>query len=157
MTPEDHELLTLTTEIVAAYAANTPLAAAELPRLIAIVHAGLRSAGAAKPEPAAPLVPAVPIRRSIGADFIVCLEDGRKMKMLRRYLATHHGLTPDAYRRRWGLPDDYPMIAPAYAAERSALAKTLGLGRKPVAAAAPPEAPAQAPARRVGGRRKRAS
>ena len=157
MTPEDHELLTLTTEIVAAYASNAPLAAAELPGLIATVHAALRRAGAAASEPAVPLVPAVPIRRSIGHDYLVCLEDGQKMKLLKRYLATHHGLTPDAYRRRWGLPDDYPMVAPAYAAQRSELAKILGLGRKPVAAPPPPEAPAQAPARRVGGRRKKAS
>jgi predicted transcriptional regulator len=155
MTPEDHELLTLTTEIVAAYASNAPLAATELPGLIATVYAALRRAGTAAPEPTQPLVPAVPIRRSIADTYLVCLEDGRKMKLLKRYLATHHGLTPDAYRRRWGLPDDYPMVAPAYAAQRSELAKTLGLGRK--SGAAIPVATASAfPARRTGGRRQRA-
>ena len=151
MTPEDHELLTLTTEIVAAYASNAPLAAADLPGLIATVHAALRRAGAAEPELAAPLVPAVPIRRSIGHDYVVCLEDGLKMKMLKRHLAAHHGLTPEAYRQRWGLRSDHPLVAPAHAAERSAIAKAIGLGRKPPGA--PPRiAVAPIPVRRTGGR-----
>jgi predicted transcriptional regulator len=131
MTSETSHLLALTTEIVVAYAASTPLAAAELPGLIATVHAALRSAGQTDPEPSWPLVPAVPINRSVGAHYLICLEDGRKMKMLRRYLATRHGLTPEAYRQRWGLPSDYPMVAPAYAAQRSAIAIAIGLGGRP--------------------------
>ena len=105
----------------------------------------------------------MPVKKSIGTDHLVCLEDGRKVKILKRYLATRYNLTPDQYRQRWGLPKDYPMVAPAYAARRSAMAKEFGLGRKPAAAAAaPPPTPEPTPAapeppRRVGGRRKKAA
>ena len=100
----------------------------------------------------------MPIKKSIGTDYLICLEDGRKVKMLKRYLAVRYNLTPEQYRQRWGLPASYPMVAPAYAARRSELAKQLGLGRK-FAAAVPAPAPlaippAPGPQRRVGGRRK---
>ena len=100
--------------------------------------------------------PAVPIKKSIGTDYIICLEDGKKLKMLKRHLATRYNMTPDDYRRRWGLAADYPMVAPAYAAQRSALAKEIGLGRKPVVEVRAPEpAPAaKGPRRKVVGRRK---
>jgi len=128
---EQRGLLDLTTEIVAAYAGHNAVAMNDLPGLIAQVFKALRGAGAVEPEPpAATLVPAVPVKKSVMPDFIVCLEDGKKLKMLKRHLAVHYNLTPAAYRQRWGLPADYPMVAPAYAAQRSSLAKALGLGRK---------------------------
>ncbi len=118
---------------------------AELPALIDRVFqslAGIATGSAATPE-AAP-TPAVPVKKSVFADYIVCLEDGKKLKMLKRHLMTSYGLTPDAYRARWGLPSSYPMVAPSYAEKRSTLAKTIGLGRKPgvhvVAAETQPQA-----------------
>ena len=135
-----HELLGLTTEIVAAYAGHNAVATGELPGLIGTVYEALRSAGAVEAEkPAEALVPAVPIKKSVMPEFIVCLEDGKKLKMLKRHLATRYNMTPAAYRQRWGLPNDYPMVAPAYAAQRSTLAKSIGLGRKPVETAPEPE------------------
>src|SRR5690349_10301803 len=155
------ELLSLTTTIVAAYAGSHTLATGELPELIKSVYAALRSAGAVEVEkPVEALVPAVPVKKSVLPEFIVCLEDGRKLKTLKRHLARSYNMTPAAYRQRWGLPADYPMVAPAYAAQRSAMAKNIGLGRKPVEAASAPEpepepAPAAAqPARRVAVGRK---
>ena len=122
-----HGLLGLTTEIVAAYAGHNAVATGELPGLIGTVYEALRSAGAVEAEkPAEALVPAVPIKKSVTPDYIVCLEDGKKLKMLKRHLATSYDMTPAAYRQRWGLPNDYPMVAPAYAAQRSALAKRSG-------------------------------
>jgi predicted transcriptional regulator len=159
---ERQELLSLTAEIVASFAGNNAVAVGDLPAVIATVFRALRGAGEPEAEkPAEAPVPAVPVKKSIGTDHLVCLEDGRKVTMLKRYLATRYNLTPDQYRQRWGLPRDYPMVAPAYAARRSALAKEFGLGRKP-AAAAPPPTPEPAPAapeppRRVGGRRKKAA
>jgi predicted transcriptional regulator len=165
-TTSRNELLSLTCEIVASFVSNNTVATADIPALIRSVFGTLSSAS--QPEapqtPEAP-TPAVPINRSIRPDYIVCLEDGRKMKMLKRYLAKRYDMTPQDYRRRWGLPPDYPMVAPAYAERRSALAKSLGLGRKPAATPAPeppPPAPRQAEAApasrarpaRVGGRRK---
>jgi predicted transcriptional regulator len=150
------ELLSLTTEIVASFAGNNAVAIVDLPALISSVFATLRDAGTEKVEQAveAP-VPAVPVKRSIHNEFIVCLEDGKKLKMLKRHLSSRYNMTPDDYRKRWGLPKDYPMVAPAYAAQRSALAKEIGLGRKaaPAPRAAEP-APAK-PMRRAGGRRKK--
>jgi predicted transcriptional regulator len=100
----------------------------------------------------------VPVKRSIGTDFLVCLEDGEKVKMLKRHLAARHGLTPDEYRHRWGLAKDYPMVPPAYAAQRSAMAKRIGLGRRPAAAPAPEPSPAAPePQRRAGGRKRKAA
>ncbi|CAK0743608.1 hypothetical protein CCP1ISM_170009 [Azospirillaceae bacterium] len=117
--------------IVAAYVSKNVIAVADLPALIRTVFAALAAAAAppAEPEAAAP-TPAVPVRKSVSADYIVCLEDGKKMKMLRRYLMSAYGLTPDQYRAKWNLPADYPMVAPNYAKTRSALAKSTGLGRR---------------------------
>ena len=161
---EDRQgLLKLTTDIVASFAGNNSVAAADLPSLISGVFVALRSAGTAvlEEKKEAP-VPAVPVKRSVQPDYIVCLEDGKKLKVLKRHLATRYNMTPDEYRQRWGLSRDYPMVAPAYAAQRSAMAKKIGLGRK---RAAPPAKPAPAKAksslaaakaapRRAGGRKK---
>ena len=123
-------LITLTADIVAAHVSNNSVSVSDLPLLIGNVHmalAGLSSATA----PAAILEPAVPIRNSIKKDHIVCLEDGKKLKMLKRHLMTHYGMTPDDYRTKWGLAADYPMVAPDYAETRRMLAKKIGLGRAP--------------------------
>ena len=124
--------------------------------MIASVFQALRTTGQSEPEKTVEtLTPAVPIKKSVQQNFIVCLEDGKKLKMLKRHLAGRYNMTPEDYRRRWGLAKDYPMVAPAYAAQRSALAREIGLGRKPAApVAAEPPAAKTAPARRVGGRRK---
>ncbi len=115
--------------MVASYLANNHLAASEIPALIASVHHALSTAAAGKSEePVAELHPAVSIKKSITADAIICLEDGRAFKSLKRHLRTQYGLSPDEYRSKWGLPVDYPMVAPNYAASRSALAKEMGLG-----------------------------
>ena len=124
-------LAEVTSEVVAAYVTKNHIQPNELPSLIASVHATLGSLNKA-PEPdvpAEPLNPAVPVKKSITEDYIISLEDGRKLKSMKRYLATL-GMTPDEYRAKWGLPKDYPMIAPAYAAKRSELAKNSGLGRR---------------------------
>ena len=118
-------------KIVSAYAKRNTLAADQLPTLIATVHAALASIeGGGPPAPAIAPEPAVPIRRSIQPDAITCLDCGFRGKMLKRHLMTAHQLTPDAYRVRWGLKDDYPMVAPSYAARRSEMAKSIGLGRR---------------------------
>ncbi len=122
------ELLEHTTKIVAAHVSHNPMPAADLPRLIATVHETLATLG---PEEAAPRPePAVPIKQSVKPEYIVCLDDGKKLKMLKRHLKATYNMTPDDYRKRWGLPSDYPMVAPTYAAVRSKLAKKIGLGRK---------------------------
>ncbi len=126
---QSRELLKLTSKIVAAHVSKNALAAADVPGLIATVHQALAMLG--REEAAAKPKPAVPIKKSIKADYIVCLEDGEKHKMLKRHLRTAHKLTPDAYRERWGLAGDYPLVAPKYAELRSKLAKKIGLGRKP--------------------------
>ena len=124
-------LVTLTADIVSAHVSNNSVAVSDLPMLISNVHGALSAlGGVTAPEPVA-LEPAVPIRNSVKRDFIVCLDDGKKLKMLRRHLMTHYGMTPDDYRAKWGLPADYPMVAPAYAEQRRELAKSIGLGRKP--------------------------
>ncbi len=123
------ELLRMTSDVVAAYVRNNPLPTTELSGVIQTVHsslAALNGAGQAAPEPAKP---AVSIRRSVTPDYIVCLEDGKKLKMLKRHLRTTYNMTPEEYRAKWGLPGDYPMVAPNYAKERSAHAKKIGLGR----------------------------
>lgn len=128
---DDTTLKTLTTRIVAAYVGHHSLPAAGLATLIKTVQAALRTLGQPAPVgPAEVRSPAVPIRRSVSTNAIVCLECGKAQKILRRHLAAAHDLTPEAYRARWGLPDEYPMTAPAYAAARSELAKAAGLGRK---------------------------
>jgi predicted transcriptional regulator len=121
------DLLTLTTQIVAAHVAGNQVHADEVPALINDVYGALATAGTPQAQEAQPKEPAVPIKRSIQHDYLVCLEDGAKLKVLTRYLR-RFSLTPDTYRAKWGLPRDYPVIAPAYAALRSALAKQLGLG-----------------------------
>ncbi|MFA5952883.1 MAG: MucR family transcriptional regulator [Hyphomicrobium sp.] len=135
------ELLDLTTSIVSAYVSNNNVQPADLVALIASTYSALAGLGSeAAPAPAAALIPAVPIRKSVTPDAIICLEDGKKFKSLKRHLNTSYGLTPEQYRVKWGLPADYPMVAPAYAEARSALAKSMGLGRK--AAAGPALKPA---------------
>ena len=123
-------LITLTADIVSAHVSNNSVAVSDLPSLIESVHGALtvlesKSAEEEKPEPA------VSIRSSIKPDYIVCLEDGKKLKMLKRHLMTSYGMTPDDYRKKWDLPSDYPMVAPNYAEQRRKLAKKIGLGRKP--------------------------
>src|SRR5829696_1286788 len=132
------ELLSLTVTIVASFAGHHTVAAGDLPAVSASVFRTLRGVGRVEPDkPAEAPAPAVPIRKSIGHELLVCLEDGKKLKMLKRHLATSYNLTPEQYQQRWGLPKDYPMVAPAYAARRSAMAKEIGLGRKPAAPPAP--------------------
>ena len=124
------ELLKLTTQIVSAYVGHNNLASGDLPALINSVRTALETASAPAVE-AAPvaLAPAVSIKKSVTPEYIVCLEDGKKLKMLKRHLASSYGMTPDEYRAKWGLPPDYPMVAPNYAKARSDLALKLGLGR----------------------------
>ena len=124
-------LVELTADIVAAYVSNHVVPVSELSTLIADVHAALgRIGGSAEPPPADKQKPAVNPKRSVHDDYIVCLEDGKKFKSLKRHLMTHYGLTPDQYRDKWNLDPSYPMVAPNYAAARSQLAKKMGLGRK---------------------------
>lgn len=133
---EQHsELLVLTTEIVAAHVSNNSVTAADLPALINSVYGALTNVGSGKMVAAERPQPAVPIKKSVTDDYIVCLEDGKKLKMLKRHLMSHYNMTPEQYRERWGLPTDYPMTAPNYAAARSNLAKKIGLGSKPRTAA----------------------
>lgn len=135
----DHgELLALTAEIVAAHLRNNAVAGNEVGNLIQSVFDTLRSLAADESAVSIELTPSVPIRRSITDDHIVCLEDGKKLKMLKRHLMTEHGLTPQAYRAKWGLRPDYPMVAPNYSVQRQTLAKQIGLGRTP---APPPPTP----------------
>ena len=137
------EHMTLTADIVAAYVSNNSIRTTELPALIHSVHASLlqAAAGPAETPAAAPKEPAVSIKKSVTNDHIVCLEDGKKFSSLKRHLAALHDLTPAAYRTKWRLPPDYPMVAPAYAAQRSTLAKQIGLGAS--RAAAKPTEPAK--------------
>jgi predicted transcriptional regulator len=129
---ENNEMLvTLTADIVAAHVSNNSVAVSDVAALIANVHGALAGLASPSAAPAAPLEPAVPIRLSVKRDYIVCLDDGKKLKMLKRHLMTHYGMTPDDYRAKWGLPADYPMVAPAYAETRRELAKAIGLGRAP--------------------------
>jgi predicted transcriptional regulator len=124
-------LITLTSDIVAAHVSNNNVEVDELPTLITNVFGALAGLGEAVPVVEKLPEPAVSIRASIKPDYIVCLEDGKKLKMLKRHLMTHYNLTPEQYRARWNLPADYPMVAPNYAEKRRELAKKIGLGRKP--------------------------
>ena len=126
----DDTLITLTADIVAAHVSNNSVAVNDLPQLILNVHTALSGIGGGKAAPEAKPEPKVPIRLSIKPDYIVCLEDGKKLKMLKRHLMTHYSMTPDQYRQKWGLNADYPMVAPNYAEQRRALAKAIGLGTK---------------------------
>jgi len=138
-------LLTLTADVVVAHVANNVVSVGDVPNLIQKVHGALSGLGGSKePEPVVQ-EPAVPIRASIKPDYVVCLEDGKKLKMLKRHLMTHYQMTPADYRTKWKLPADYPMVAPNYAAQRKELAVKIGLGRKRVAVAEPlPAKPARA-------------
>lgn len=125
------ELVGLTAEIVSAYVSNNTVVASDLPGLINDIHQALsRVSMNSAPAEREELKPAIPIKRSVTPDYIICLEDGKKFKSLKRHLLNRHGLSPEQYREKWNLPGDYPMVAPAYAAKRSALAKQMGLGRK---------------------------
>jgi predicted transcriptional regulator len=130
-TPSPPKLASYVAQIVAAYASHHEVTTEALPKLIQSVHAGLASLGSPPPAVTEALTPAVPIKKSVFADHILCLEDGKSFKTLKRHLEKDHGMTPQQYRERWGLPASYPVVAPSYAATRSALAKGIGLGRKP--------------------------
>jgi predicted transcriptional regulator len=123
------ELLNLTSEIVASHVSNNPVGMADLPQLIEQVYGALSRLTQPVEAPKEELKPAVPVKKSVTDDYIICLEDGKKMKMLKRHLATSYGMTPEQYREKWGLPADYPMVAPAYSLKRQRLAKENGLGR----------------------------
>ena len=126
-----HEgLLTLTAEIVSSHVANNTVAVSDVPNLIEHVFGTLARLGSEPKQPEVKQEPAVSIRASVKPDFIVCLEDGKKLKMLKRHLMTHYNMTPDEYRAKWNLPADYPMVAPNYAQQRRTLAKKIGLGTK---------------------------
>jgi predicted transcriptional regulator len=130
-TGPDRDLLIHTVEIVSAHLIKNSVATADVPALIQQVYGSLSKLGAAPaPEPVEEQKPAVSIRKSVTPDYLVCLEDGRKLKMMKRYLRTAYGMSPDEYRTKWGLPSDYPMTAPAYATKRKELAHRIGLGRK---------------------------
>ena len=123
-------LIALTADIVAAHVSNNSVAVNDLPQLIQNVHGALSGLTASQNVPEAKPEPKVPIRSSVKPDYIVCLEDGKKLKMLKRHLMTHYQMTPEQYRQKWGLSPDYPMVAPNYAEQRRALAKSIGLGTK---------------------------
>jgi predicted transcriptional regulator len=163
---DTHELLSLTADIVSAHVSNNSVAANDVAGLISAVHAALEGLGQTVEEPTEEQKPAVSIRASVKPDYIVCLEDGKKLKMLKRYLRTNFDMSPEEYRTKWGLPRDYPMVAPAYAEQRKHLAVKIGLGKgnrrgTPAPAtkgrtAAAPKAAAKAPAKPRGRPRKTA-
>ena len=126
----DEALLTLTADIVAAHVSNNSVAVNDLPNLIQNVHSALSGISGQPAAPEAKPEPKVPIRSSVKPDYLVCLEDGKRLKMLKRHLMTHYQMTPDQYRQKWGLAADYPMVAPNYAEQRRSLAKSIGLGTK---------------------------
>ena len=137
-------------DLVSAYVSNNSIRAADLPEFIASVHASIRSLADGQSEPAPPpLVPAVPVKKSVSQDHIICLEDGKKFRSLKRHLGTVYNMTPDEYRTKWGLPKDYPMVAPGYSEIRSKLAKDIGLGQ--------PRGGEEAPAEPAAKGRKRAA
>ena len=125
------EIIEMTADIVSAYVGNNSVSTTELPSLIAAVHRALSGVSTTQPEaaPEAPKEPAVPVKKSIAPDFLICLEDGRKFKSLKRHLRTKYNMSPEEYRAKWSLPKDYPMVAPNYAKARSDLAKQMGLGQ----------------------------
>lgn len=128
---DDTSFIELAADIVSAYVSNNSVPASDLPALIADIHGALtRLSGVAVEEPSEPQKPAIPVKKSIAADFIICLEDGKKFKSLKRHLRTQYNMSPEQYREKWGLPADYPMVAPNYAAARSRLAKEMGLGQQ---------------------------
>ena len=128
---DNENIITLTADIVAAHVSNNSVSAGDIATLIANVHRALSNLGEPAPVEEVKLEPAVSVRSSIKPDFIVCLEDGKKLKMLKRHLMNRYQMTPDDYRAKWNLPADYPMVAPNYAQQRKELAIKIGLGRKP--------------------------
>jgi predicted transcriptional regulator len=143
------DFLELSADVVSAFVSNNAVAAADLPKLIGEVHAAITTlAKGAEPVHAEPQQPAVSVRKSVTPDFIICLEDGKKFKSLKRHLRTTYNMSPEEYRAKWGLAGDYPMVAPNYAAARSALAKQMGLGQQRTKAVEP-AAPAKKPTRRA--------
>lgn len=132
MADDTMDLITLTADITSAYLGNNSTATGDVPVLIQNIHAALTKLGEPAPIEEAKPEPAVSIRASVKQDYIVCLEDGAKMKMLKRYLRRQYDMSPDEYRQKWGLPRDYPMVAPAYAEQRRGLARSIGLGRRKV-------------------------
>ena len=152
-------LLGLTANIVASHLSHNQVSSDALPGLIRSVYQSLSTVGEPTIEPIVTPTPAVPVKKSVFPDFIVCLEDGKKLKMLKRHLQTSYGMTPEDYREKWRLPRDYPMVAPNYASTRSSLAKQIGLGRKVVETPAEPEPNVELevtllPARRARGSKK---
>ena len=128
---EQDSLIELTAEIVSAYVSNNSVASGDISTIISEVHSALNRTATGKAEPApAPLKPAISVRKSITPDYLICLEDGKRFKSLKRHLRTHYDLTPEEYREKWGLASDYPMVAPNYAKARSSLAREMGLGQK---------------------------
>lgn len=131
-TLENNHFIELTADVVASYVANNPVSTSELPSLIGEVYSAMKSAGRSEIETSsAKLKPAVPVKKSLTDDYIICLEDGKQFKSLKRHLRSHYDMSPEEYREKWGLPYDYPMVAPNYAKARSKLARDMGLGRKP--------------------------
>ena len=124
------ELLALTAEIVSAHVANNSVGHGDVPELIQSIYGKLTELATGEAASSVELTPAVPIKKSVTDDYIICLEDGKKLKMLKRHLMTHYNITPEEYRQKWNLPADYPMVAPNYAAQRRTLAKKIGLGTK---------------------------
>lgn len=129
--PNRDDMLRMAVDVVAAYVSKNSMPGAQIPDLIQTVYSALTALSRPEPVAAEALKPAVPVKKSVTPDYIVCLEDGKKLKMLKRHLRTNYNMTPDEYRAKWGLPPDYPMVAPNYAQQRSAFAKKIGLGRKP--------------------------
>lgn len=131
MDDDKPDVLEMTSKIIAAYVSRNTIIAENLPNLIATVHEALKHAAfPAVGQPTEELKPAVPVKKSVQRDYIICLEDGKKFKSLKRHLRTHYNLSPEEYRQKWRLPLDYPMVAPTYAANRSELARTMGLGQR---------------------------
>lgn len=131
MSEHGNDMITLTADIVAAHVSNNSVAISDIPTLVKNVHTALTGLSKQPIPPSAELVPAVSIRQSVKPDYIICLEDGKKLKMLKRHLMTYYGMTPDEYRAKWSLNADYPMVAPNYAQHRAELAKKIGLGKHP--------------------------
>lgn len=124
------ELIRMTSSIVAAYLSNNPLPTSQISEIISVTHNALKQLNSGEAnKPVEPQKPAISVRRSVTPEYIVCLEDGKKLKMLKRHLRTAYQMTPEEYRTKWGLPSDYPMVAPNYAAQRSEFAKKIGLGK----------------------------
>lgn len=123
------DLLNMTASIVSSYVSNNAIPASDLPRLLDTIHHKLAALSSESTE-SEPQTPAVSITKSVADDYIICLEDGQKLKMLKRYLRSRYNMSPDEYRAKWGLPHDYPMVAPAYGRQRSEMAKSIGLGKK---------------------------